>query len=399
MSYRSAAIAGCTRMARRISPILAGLALNVVSRAAQTPSAAASPAPPRTGTIVLLGEPFVLPSEVSSELLAISRPGECVWITPSGTASDATDPLRDSCAEVARLELDPNAEQAADDGALCERVRRAGSIALTHGSYLDWYSLLRPSEKPSGLCAALLEARRSGALLVASGAAASFLSDWAAVDRAAFHRLQRNPRNDREHTLAQGLGLLRGLSVDASGAPLGGWSRWLTLAARSSGDLALYLHGPVAWILRGDRDGDAIVRGSGAAFVLDLEHASRSRGSLLGARLSLLLDRDRWSSRERSVLTAARPLEPNAADSAREIPPSTTAPDAETVRFELTREFGPARATVSTFATPDLELTLRFDARTRFGPSAADKSGAADDKSGARARIALDLHWGDRAER
>jgi len=375
--------------------MLLAVFLSSTARAAQSGDATAPADEHRartTGTIVLLGEAFELSPDQCRTALESSRSGDRVWIAPNGAdTARGIDPLAhsDDPAPATRELFDARTPHPGDDAALCERVRRAGSVALVGGKYLDWYALFRPQEKRSGLDAALRYAHRSGATVIASGAAASFLADWTVVDRAEIDRPRRNPRDAREHVLLHGMSLVHGMIVDASGAPRASWSRWLSLVANSQGELALYVDAHVAWILRDEERGEALVRGSGAAFVLDLHGARRERDALLGARLSMLLDGDRWSARERRASTATRTL----VAGARVERPAITldAPaSGDEVRVAIARELDASRATLATLSAPEWFLALRSDSGSAFAVDAQDRTSA-------RAGIALDFAWGERA--
>jgi hypothetical protein len=364
------------------------LVLGRLASAAPPPCAQRPAGPPVAGTIVLLGEDFALPGELSRQILSSARGGDRVWIRPlSAQAPAAVDPLSSSSSgqPVEPVELDPSVPRVGDDAVLCERTRRAGCVMLTGGAYLDWYGLFMPREKRSGLGAAVLEAHRSGALLIASGAAASFLGDWAIVDRAALNRPRRNPRDASAHTLVRGLGLVTDTIIDASGAPLGGVVRLLTLAAHGPSERALYLEGPVAWITGQGTPRTSAVRGSGAALVFDLHAARWQDRSLRGGRLALLFEGDRWDERERSVPTAARGLDPGAPE-LRVAPSVGSTLDAGLLRSELVRSFSPSRRSSATFRAPSIELSLRSDSASGFGQVAGEKPAA-------RAGIAFELSW------
>ena len=79
--------------------------------------------------------------------------------------------------------------------------------------------------------------------------------------------------------------------VDTSTQQPQGAQRLLRAAQHSGNARALFLRGPVAWIVRGS--GEAEVAGSGSVAVFDLAHARRSRQDLREGRLLLLADGDR----------------------------------------------------------------------------------------------------------
>lgn len=375
------------RAASRAAGVVPALAI-VCSATGSAQPASDSPAavPSGPGTIVLQGEAFALSGDLCQALLASSRSGERLWISPSCcVVPPAPDPLAACGTPVEHSLLDAGALDAGDDPARCERLRRAGAIVLTGGTYLDWYELFTPREKRSGMCAALFEAQREGALLVASGAAAAILADWAIVDRAALNRLRRNPRDVSEHTLVQGLSLVPGATIEASGAPLAELARWLALATRGPSSWALYLEGQVAWIMRDEPQPRVQIEGPGAVLVLDLHTARRQHRSLRGGRISLCGDGDRWDARTRAVPTATQALEPGATQ--RLVTPTPgELRGAAALAEVLRREFTPAQATTVRFSLPTLKLSLHADSESRFGNGAREKYAA-------RAGIAFDLEW------
>jgi cyanophycinase-like exopeptidase len=339
-------------------------------------------APRRAGAVALLGESFELSEETCRELAASAPAGERIWITTaSSNAAAEVDPLVRMGPAVWRLRLDATEAHAGDDADVCQRVRGAGTVVLTGGSYLAWYALFRPSEKASGLHAALLAAHERGALVVGSGAAATFLAEWTIVDRAALHRVLRNPRDASEHLIVRGIGLVRGL-VDASAAPHGSVARLLKLAEHQRPDVAVYLDGRVVWI-ESSRNVAAIVRGSGSAFVFDFRPARRERARLFDGRLALLLDGDRWSAHERSIAGDLAPFAP--ADLAPgSVPSAEREPDAAWLRDVLAREIAPDRALRVEARGRGLSIALHADERSLFGTG-----------RGSCARIAFDLAWSD----
>jgi cyanophycinase-like exopeptidase len=345
--------------------------------------------PQRAGTVALLGESFELSEETCRELAASAPAGERIWIAPaSSSAAAEVDPLVRMGPAVWRARLDATEAHAGDDADVCQRVRGAATVVLTGGSYLEWYALFRPSEKTSGLHAALLAAHSSGALVVGSGAAAAFLAEWTVVDRAALHRVLRNPRDASEKLIVRGIGLVRG-HVDSTAKHNGYVARLLKLAEHQRPDVALYLDGRVVWIER-SRALDATVRGSGSAFVFDFRPARRERARLFDGRLALLQGGDRWNAHERSIAGDLAPFAPAdaTAGAVRSVELGRSAerePDAAWLRDVLTRELAPDRALRVEARGGGLSIALHADERSLF------RAGR-----GSCARIAFDLAWSDR---
>jgi hypothetical protein len=340
--------------------------------------------PAALGATVVLGEPFALEADLCCDLIANARAGERLRLSCRGDAEQPSiDALAASGERSGEVHLDPSAAHAGDDRALCERARRAGAIVLSGGGYLDWYALLTPSNKRSGLCQAIVEARRSGALLVASGAAGAFLAERAVVDRVSLNRLRRNPRDTSAHAIANGIGLVPG-TLDASGAPHGSFERLLDLSPRDPGDLLVFVDGNAAWIARESEHGASEARGAGSVFVVDLRDARQAARALRGARLSLLADGDRWIARERTVTSDARPMLAERGSAGDDRVESSV--DALALRREIARAFGREQASSLALVDWARTLTLRADADTRFGFGVVSEEPAC-------ARLALDVEW------
>jgi hypothetical protein len=206
-------------------------------------------------------------------------------------------------------------------------------------------------------------------LVVASGAAGAFMAERAIVDRASLARPVRNPRDTSTDVIVSGIGLVTG-TIDASGAPHASFERLLELASRDSGDMLVFVDGPAAWIARESERGVSEVRGPGAALLVDLREARRAHRTLRGARLSVLVDGDRWIEREHRVtrdrggISSTRALAP--------VPQSIAGArlassfDAGALRAEIACAFGVERASSLVIANAARTLTLRADSDTRF---------------------------------
>jgi hypothetical protein len=176
-----------------------------------------------------------------------------------------------------------------DDVALARRVERATVIVLAGGAFLDWWHTLRPDGEASRLQRALLDARRRGALLCASGGAAAWLAAGFAP-RDELERIERNPRAPRPPAAAlRGLGLGGGLLLDGAGVADAGFARLVEAAWRLRAERALFLVGDVAWRWN-ERARRATVSGApgGRALLLERDGARADRTGLRGARLSWL---------------------------------------------------------------------------------------------------------------
>jgi hypothetical protein len=119
----------------------------------------------------------------------------------------------------------------------------------------------------------------------------------------------------------------------------------LAAAVHGGVDLALWLDGPTAWIFDPSTK-SARIEGRGAACILDLARARRSRRSIFGARISLATAGTSFDSRERAI------------SSARE---ESGAPEVKFATLLAQRDFK-----TTTERAGDWDLTFRADDRSRF---------------------------------
>jgi cyanophycinase-like exopeptidase len=165
-------------------------------------------------------------------------------------------------------------------------------VVVESPTWLACWQHFKPEQKDSRLEVELRAALRSGRPVVATGAAAAYCAAWSLVTREEIQRAQRNPRHEDPNLVANGLAFAEGWMIDTSGQEPGGAARLLRATTNFGNARALYLSGPVAWIVRGDAH-EAEIAGSGCAAVFDLAHARRSRGDLKEGRLLLLRNGDR----------------------------------------------------------------------------------------------------------
>jgi len=124
------------------------------------------------------------------------------------------------------------------------------------------------------------------------------------VLREEIHRAQRNPRREDPTLVANGLDFAPGWMVECAAQKDASATRLLRAAQHFGSARALYLSGPVAWIVRGD---EAEVAGNGLAAVFDLAHARRSRADLREGRRLLLSSGDRLRFAKQLELQPAAP--------------------------------------------------------------------------------------------
>jgi hypothetical protein len=260
-------------------------------------------APAGTGTLVLCGEAFELPEALAREL-AQGAPHLLLDFDGPGP-----DPLAQSGSAVVRPDLsgDWNLRR---EAALLPEFARTRAVVLQAATWLSCWQHLEPEQKDSRLAQELRAALRAGRPVVACGAAAGYCASWSLVSRTEIRRTQRNPRADDPNLVATGLDFAHGWMLDTSvQQPATGALRLLRATQHFGNARALFLAGPVAWIVRGERQ-EAEVAGSGTAAVLDLSHARRSRGDLREGRLLLLQGGDRLrfeKELEQRPSDAARP--------------------------------------------------------------------------------------------
>ncbi len=265
-------------------------------------SPAPAPLAAQRGTLVLCGEAFELPAALSREL-AGNAPHALL-----ATKGDVLDPLcgGDSPARRADLAGDPGSAREARALAALEGTR---TIVVEAATWLECWQLFKPEFKDSRLELELRHAWQNGCTVIACGAAASYLASWSIVPREEIHRAVRNPRHAEAQLIANGLGLFDGWAVDTAAQEPSGAARLLGASRRFGNARALYLAGPVAWIVR--EDGRAVeLAGSGLAAVFDLSHARRSREDLREGRLVLLGAGERLRIGRELELASADPRAP-----------------------------------------------------------------------------------------
>jgi hypothetical protein len=239
----------------------------------------------QSGTLVLCGESFELPEPLARELAA----GAPHLVLEFGSAG--VDPLARSGSPAVRPDLSGDWSAAREEALLAE-LGRTRAVVLGSPTWLDCWKHFKPEQKDSRLEQELRAALRAGRPLVATGAAAAYCASWSLVTREEIQRAQRNPRHEDPNLVANGLAFAEGWMLDTSGQEPGGAARLLRAATNFGNARALFLSGPVAWIVRGDAH-EAEIAGSGCAAVFDLAHARRSRGDLKEGRLLLLRNGDR----------------------------------------------------------------------------------------------------------
>jgi len=237
------------------------------------------------GTLVLLGERFELPEALARELA-----GDAPHLVLEFGGPGA-DPLARSGSAAVRPDLsgDWSVQREAQ---LLPELARTRAIVVSSPSWLACWQHLTPEQKDARLEQELRAALRAGRTVVASGAAASYCATWSLVTREELQRTQRNPRAEDPNLLVTGLDFAQGWMLDTSEQQSAGGALRLLKAAQHFGNArALYLAGPVAWIMRGGEEAD--IAGTGCAAVFDLAHARRSRADLREGRLLLLQGGDR----------------------------------------------------------------------------------------------------------
>jgi len=237
------------------------------------------------GTLVLCGERFELPESLARELAG----GAPHLVLDFG--GPGADPLAHSGSAAVRPDLsgDWNLQREAQ---LLPELARTGAVVVSAPNWLSCWQHFKPEQKDSRLEQELRAALRAGRTVVASGAAASYCASWSLVAREELHRAQRNPRAEDPNLLVTGLDFAPGWMLDTSEQQSAGGALRLVKAAQHFGNpRALYLAGPVAWIVRAGAEVE--VAGTGCAAVFDLAHARRSRSDIREGRLLLLQGGDR----------------------------------------------------------------------------------------------------------
>jgi hypothetical protein len=239
----------------------------------------------QAGTLVLCGESFELPQALARELAGSAPHLVLDFGTPGA------DPLARAGSPAVRPDL--SGEWSAQrEAALLSELARCGAIVVAAETWLSCWQHFKPEQKDSRLEQELRAALRAGRPLVATGAAASYCASWSLVTREEIRRVQRNPRREDPNLVATGLDLAQGWMVDCALQKQAGLVRLLRASRDFGNARALFLSGPVAWVVRGAKD-EAELAGSGFAVVLDLAHARRSRDDLREGRLLVLCAGDR----------------------------------------------------------------------------------------------------------
>jgi hypothetical protein len=250
------------------------------------------------GTLVLCGERFELPEALAHEL-AGDAPHLVLELDETGL-----DPLARSASRALRPDLAGD-WSAGREAALLPELERSQAVVVTARTWIACWRHFKPEQKDSRLEVELRAAWRAGRPVVATGAAAAYCAGWSLVAREELQRTQRNPRQEDPNLAVSGLDLAPGWMVDTSTQEAPGALRLLRASQRTGNARALYLRGPVAWIVRGAAQAE--VAGSGSVAVFDLAHARRSRADLEDGRLLLLGDGDRLRLGKELELVPARP--------------------------------------------------------------------------------------------
>jgi cyanophycinase-like exopeptidase len=319
----------------------------------------------RPGPLALCAEPFVLERALCDELCpGATRTATRLKLT-IGDGAGAPDLFAALDAEAVRVELDPQDVAAAETHALAAKVEGARAIELAGGTWIDWWVLLTPQNKPTRLCEALRAAHRSGTAIGASRSAAAFLVGAAPIARSLLSRPRRNAHDPRAFLFVEGLAWMEGIGLDC-GSGSSTSTRALFDAGRRDGrELYLHLSGESAWIV--DASGrTARLVGSGTALWFELADARRDGADLLGLRARVLAPGTRYDTRARLLRLPPPVLGP-------ELPPSATdSPDPDA------------------FAVANLRAALEQDeARVLADATARLELGP---QRGEAARV-LDLHW------
>lgn len=235
------------------------------------------------GALVLCGESFEL-SEALARELAGSAPHLVLDLD-----APAADPLARSASPAVRADLSGE-WSSAREAALLPDLARTGALVVNASSWIACWRHFQFEQKDSRLEQELRSAWRAGRPLVATGAAAAYCAGWSIATREEIQRAARNPRRAEPELVVGGLGLAREWMVDTALQAPAGAERLLRQMQRLGNQRALFLSGPVAWIVRGD---EAQVAGSGLAAVFDLSRARRVREELREGRLLILRSGDR----------------------------------------------------------------------------------------------------------
>jgi|GEM_PF-3275939 len=204
----------------------------------------------------------------------------------------------------------PGSVEQADDPDLARRFDAADVLVLRGGSFSAWYRTAYPPGRRSHLAQALQDFLEAEKPIVAHGGACRFLSGgvpepWEELERW-LDAKRRNPRRRDSHEARVALGVGPRALFDAGDWGAGAPARLLDALHRTRVDPGFLFVGEVALEFSRER-GELRVLGPGEVLVLDLDRARRGKRSVDGARLSRLLEGDRWEfAHRRPVVDGTR---------------------------------------------------------------------------------------------
>lgn len=269
-------------------------AASATSTTTQSPSERArGPEEPSTrvvheaeGPVVVVSGHWSLPLDVARRVCA--DPTSRVRVTIGDPRPEDVDVLANLGSATPTLALRTGVDHPGDDPALASRVRAARCVVLEGGTWVDWWRALEPWHKTTELGRAVLDARASGAAIVAVGAAGAYVSERSLISRALLQRPSRDPHDLEEHVLATGFDLVDGVCLDMAIDGRTTPEAMLDRLTTSDATWAVWLDGEAAWIQDGRGRHATVATGRGRALVFDLSCASRSRHDLRDGRLFLL---------------------------------------------------------------------------------------------------------------
>lgn len=204
--------------------------------------------------------------------------------------------------------IDVAAPYPGDSRELAHRVRAARCLVLEGGTWLQWWRLLKPDDKLTGLGQAVIAAHASGATVIGVNAAGLYLARWSLLSRVALGRPSRDPHDTSLDVLMEGFGLVHGacfdMELDGRDSP----ERLIGVVSASGVDAAIWLAGPCAWIQVDDGRAAHLCAPAGAAYLFDLARAVHSREAVCGGVLATLVQGDRFDARTRAVTSASGPI-------------------------------------------------------------------------------------------
>lgn len=257
------------------------------------------------GTVAIVSGALVFEAETARALCPPDA--ERLRIDMGTDAARAVDVLTVLGSPTPAVAIDFETPFPGDDAQLAARARRARCLVLEGGTWIDWWSTLKPHGKLTRLGQAIVDAHRAGATVIGVDAAGAYLAQRSVLSRETLQRPSRDPHDTSRDVLLEGLGLASSVCVDMQTDGRASPERMLEVVFASDFDLAVWLTGPSAWIEDGTGRTARIAGPTGSALVFDVRRARRSRTSMFGGEFHVLRDGASFDIAERTARAGMGP--------------------------------------------------------------------------------------------